>query len=121
MRTVIKTTLKGNESMTVKESVDEVFISLMDKGGFSRFNRISSGGGHFPDDSEEVGSKNGSHKGLGNGRAVGKNKKRKGGDLLVGKIKGQANGQAQVKKGEIEVIGGTYSEPNLHAGHGRIQ
>ena len=45
---MIKTTLKGNESMTVKESIEEIFSSLMDKGGFSRFTRISNTGNEYP-------------------------------------------------------------------------
>jgi hypothetical protein len=44
MKTVIKTTLKGNESITIKEKVEEVYSSLIDKGGFCLFTRISNGG-----------------------------------------------------------------------------
>nr|WP_299488651.1 hypothetical protein [uncultured Allomuricauda sp.] len=43
MKTVIKTTLKGNESISIKEKVEEVYNSLMDKGGFCLFTRLGSG------------------------------------------------------------------------------
>mgnify|MGYP000324311300 CR=1 FL=1 len=43
MKTIIKTTLKGSESITVKEDVQQVYTSLIDKGGFCLFTRIGSG------------------------------------------------------------------------------
>jgi hypothetical protein len=44
MKTIIKTTLKGSESITIGESVDDVYEKLMDKGGFCLFTRIDSRG-----------------------------------------------------------------------------
>ena len=44
MKTIIKTTLKGSESITVSEDVQTVFTSLMDKGGFCLFNRKTDKG-----------------------------------------------------------------------------
>ena len=44
MKTVIKTTIKGSEAITIKESVSDVFDLLIDKGNFLMCNRINGEG-----------------------------------------------------------------------------
>lgn len=44
MKTAVKTTIKGNESLTVKESVDKIYDSLSDKHAFIRLTLLSHDG-----------------------------------------------------------------------------
>lgn len=44
MKTVIKTTMKGSEIITVSESVEKVYSMLMDKGGFCLLTNIDNNG-----------------------------------------------------------------------------
>lgn len=40
MKTIIKTTIKDQQNLEVKESVDEIFNKLIDKGSFILLTRI---------------------------------------------------------------------------------
>ena len=44
MKTVIKTTMKGSEIITVSESVEKVYSMLMDQGGFCLLTNIDNNG-----------------------------------------------------------------------------
>lgn len=44
MKTIIKTTMKGSETITVSESVDQVYDMLIDKGGFCLLTNVESSG-----------------------------------------------------------------------------
>jgi len=41
MKTIIKTTIKGNENLTVKESVSAIFEMLQSKNGFMLLTSVS--------------------------------------------------------------------------------
>ena len=41
MKTIIKTTIKGNENLTVKESVSAIFEMLQSKNGFMLLTYVS--------------------------------------------------------------------------------
>ena len=44
MKTIIRTTIKGNETISVKESVDEIYESLTDKTSFMRITIVEHSG-----------------------------------------------------------------------------
>jgi len=44
MKTIVKTSVKGNENLTVKESVDEIFEMLSTKHSFIIINQIGHDG-----------------------------------------------------------------------------
>jgi len=44
MKTIVKTSIKGNENLTVKESVEQVFEKLIDKNSFIMLTQIDYSG-----------------------------------------------------------------------------
>lgn len=44
MKTIVKTTIKGNENLYVKESVDQIYDSLSDKHSFIKLTVVGHDG-----------------------------------------------------------------------------